>query len=146
LNCNAHFHARRKFEPLAQANKGRGIAKEAMRFFKEFYKIEREAKNNQLTPDQHHQLHQEKSLIPLKQRIGCSPLCARKWPYSCLCLCLGLQLNFVPVKHINWGRTKFQAASLACGSLQAQGSSVVSELLSLASYPYQNPHQEYCLI
>jgi len=59
VNCNAH--ARRKFEPIAQANKGRGIAKEAMRFFKELYKIEREAKNNQLTPDQRHQLRQEKS-------------------------------------------------------------------------------------
>ena len=45
VNCNAH--ARRKFEPIAQANKGKGIAKEAMRVFKELYKIEREAKNNQ---------------------------------------------------------------------------------------------------
>lgn len=59
VNCNAH--ARRKFEPIAQANKGKGIAKEAMRFFKELYKIEREAKNNQFTPDQRHQLRQEKS-------------------------------------------------------------------------------------
>lgn len=59
VNCNAH--ARRKFEPIAQANKGKGIAKEAMRFFKEFYKIEREAKNKQLTPEQRHQLRQEKS-------------------------------------------------------------------------------------
>lgn len=59
VNCNAH--ARRKFEPIAQANKGKGIAKEAMRFFKELYKIEREAKNNQLTPEQRHQLRQEKS-------------------------------------------------------------------------------------
>ncbi|MCW8397632.1 IS66 family transposase [Legionella sp. PATHC038] len=59
VNCNAH--ARRKFEPIAQSNKGKGIAKEAMRFFKELYKIEREAKNNQLNPDQRHQLRQEKS-------------------------------------------------------------------------------------
>lgn len=59
VNCNAH--ARRKFEPIAKANKGRGIAKEAMRFFKEFYKVEREAKNNQFTPKQRHQLRQEKS-------------------------------------------------------------------------------------
>jgi len=59
VNCNAH--ARRKFEPIAQANKGKGIAKEAMRFFKELYKIEREAKNNQFTPEQRHQLRQEKS-------------------------------------------------------------------------------------
>lgn len=59
VNCNAH--ARRKFEPIAQSNKGKGIAKEAMRFFKELYKIEREAKNNQLTSDLRHQLRQEKS-------------------------------------------------------------------------------------
>ena len=59
VNCNAH--ARRKFEPIAQANKGKGIAKEAMRFFKELYKIEREAKNNEFTPDQRHQLRKEKS-------------------------------------------------------------------------------------
>jgi len=59
VNCNAH--ARRKFEPIAQANKGKGIAKEALRYFKELYKIEREAKNNQLTPEQRYQLRQEKS-------------------------------------------------------------------------------------
>ena len=59
VNCNAH--ARRKFEPLAQANKGRGIAKEAMSYFKDLYKIEREAKTQQLTPEQRYQLRQEKS-------------------------------------------------------------------------------------
>ena len=59
VNCNAH--ARRKFEPIAQSNKGKGIAKEAMRFFKELYKVEREAKKNQMTPELRHQLRQEKS-------------------------------------------------------------------------------------
>jgi transposase len=59
VNCNAH--ARRKFEPIAKSNKGKGIAKEAMRFFKELYKIEREAKNNQLSPEQRYQLRQKKS-------------------------------------------------------------------------------------
>lgn len=59
VNCNAH--ARRKFEPIAKSNKGKGIAKEAMRFFKELYKIEREAKNNQLTFEQRYQLRKEKS-------------------------------------------------------------------------------------
>ena len=54
VNCNAH--ARRKFEPIAKANKGRGIAKEAMSYFKDLYKIEREAKTKQLTPEQRHQL------------------------------------------------------------------------------------------
>jgi transposase len=59
VNCNAH--ARRKFEPIAQANKGRGIAKEAMSYFKELYKIEREAKTQQLAAEQRYLLRQEKA-------------------------------------------------------------------------------------
>lgn len=59
VNCNAH--ARRKFEPIAQSAKGKGLAKEALRFFKELYKIEREAKNNKLLPEQRHELRQTKS-------------------------------------------------------------------------------------
>jgi transposase len=59
VNCNSH--GRRKFEPIAQGAKGKGIAKEAMRFFKELYKIERYAKNNQFTSEQRVQLRQEKS-------------------------------------------------------------------------------------
>lgn len=59
VNCNAH--ARRKFEPIAQASKGRGIAKEALCYFKLLYKIERDAKNNQLSPEQRYILRQEKS-------------------------------------------------------------------------------------
>jgi transposase len=65
VNCNAH--ARRKFEPIARANKGKGIAKEALRFFKELYKVEREAKNNQLTPEQRYQLRQKKSKPLMEQ-------------------------------------------------------------------------------
>lgn len=65
VNCNAH--ARRKFEPIARANKGKGIAKEALRFFKELYKIEREAKNNQLTPELRYQLRQKKSKPIMEQ-------------------------------------------------------------------------------
>lgn len=59
VNCNAH--ARRKFAPIAKANKGKGIAKEAMRYFKELYKIEREAKDRQLSPEQRYQLRQDKA-------------------------------------------------------------------------------------
>ena len=50
VNCNAH--SRRKFEPIAQSTKGKGIAKQALLFYKTLYKIEREAKNNKLTPTQ----------------------------------------------------------------------------------------------
>jgi transposase len=59
VNCNAH--ARRKFEPVASGAKGKGLATEAMRFFKELYKIELEAKNNQLLPEQRYELRQRKS-------------------------------------------------------------------------------------
>jgi transposase len=59
VNCNAH--ARRKFEPIAQGAKGKGLAKEALRYFKELYKIEREAKEKNLTSEQRYLLRQEKS-------------------------------------------------------------------------------------
>lgn len=58
---NCHAHARRKFEPIANDGKGKGLAKEAMRFFKELYKIEREAKDNLFTPEQRYELRQKKS-------------------------------------------------------------------------------------
>jgi transposase len=66
VNCNAH--ARRKFEPIAQGAKGKGLAKEALRYFKELYKIEREAKEQQLTPEQRYLLRQEKSK-PLTEKF-----------------------------------------------------------------------------
>ena len=57
--CNAH--ARRKFEPIAKATKGDGIAKQALRYFKRLYKIEHEAKDRNLTAEQRYTLRQEKS-------------------------------------------------------------------------------------
>jgi transposase len=66
VNCNAH--ARRKFEPIAQSAKGKGLAKEALRYFKELYKIEREAKEKQFTPNQRYELRQEKSK-PLTEKF-----------------------------------------------------------------------------
>lgn len=65
-NCNSH--ARRKFEPIATAAKGRGIAKEALRFYKELYKVERDAKNNHLTPEQRYALRQQRSK-PLMEKF-----------------------------------------------------------------------------
>lgn len=59
VNCNAH--ARRKFEPIAQSAKGRGLAKEALCFFKALYKVEREAKNRSLTSMQRYELRQQQS-------------------------------------------------------------------------------------
>jgi transposase len=66
VNCNAH--ARRKFEPITKQTKGKGLAKEALRFFKELYKIEREAKNHQFTPKQRYELRQQQSK-PLMEKF-----------------------------------------------------------------------------
>jgi transposase len=65
VNCNAH--ARRKFKPIVDAAKGKGVAKEAMRFFKKLYQIEREAKELSLTSEQRAQLRNQKSKPLLDQ-------------------------------------------------------------------------------
>jgi transposase len=54
-------HARRKFEAVADSGKGQGTAKEALRFFKELYRIERDAKDRGLTATERYTLRQEKS-------------------------------------------------------------------------------------
>ena len=65
-NCNAH--ARRKFEPIAKATKGKGIAKEALRFYRALYKIERRAKDEKMTPAQRYDLRQRESR-PLMEKL-----------------------------------------------------------------------------
>jgi transposase len=60
VNCNAH--ARRKFEPISKATKGAGLAKEALRFYKALYKIEREAKEQGLNPEARMRLRQRESV------------------------------------------------------------------------------------
>ncbi len=68
INCNAH--ARRKFEPIATATKGQGLAKEALRFYKALYKVERQAKELGLKPEERYALRQRESkpiLIEFKQ-------------------------------------------------------------------------------
>lgn len=59
VNCNSH--ARRKFEPIAKATKNKGIAKEAMRYYKQLYLIERQAKTEHLSVQQRHELRLAKS-------------------------------------------------------------------------------------
>lgn len=54
-------HARRKFEAVADSGKGQGAAKEALRFFKELYRLERNAKNQGFTAAERHALREEKS-------------------------------------------------------------------------------------
>ncbi len=65
VNCIAH--ARRKFEPVAKRAKGRGLAKEALRYFKALYKIEREAKNQHLDPEARYALRQAEAKPLLTQ-------------------------------------------------------------------------------
>jgi transposase len=57
--CNAH--ARRKFEPIAKAAKGHGVARQALQYYSSLYKIEREAKDKGISPGERYLLRQEKS-------------------------------------------------------------------------------------
>lgn len=68
VNCNSH--ARRKFESIVKNTKGKSLAKETLRFYKELYKIEREAKNNHLNSQQRYELRQQKSK-PLMDKFKC---------------------------------------------------------------------------
>lgn len=105
VNCNAH--ARRKFEPIAQGTKGKGIAKEAMRLFKELYKIEREAKDKQMIPEQRFQLRQEKSK-PLmnKFKTWLDSVYPTVLPQSALGKAINYCLNLWPglIRFLNDGR------------------------------------------
>lgn len=67
VNCMAH--ARRKFEPIAQSGKGKGLAKTAMHFFKRLYQVERAAKNNNLNAQQRYELRQ-KEAKPIVEEFG----------------------------------------------------------------------------
>ena len=51
-------HSRRKFEPVANAATGNGLAKQAMKFYKRIYAIERLAKDKKMSPDQRLALRQ----------------------------------------------------------------------------------------
>jgi len=59
--CKCNAHARRKFEEIIKATKSPGLAKEAMRFYREIYKIERAAKEQKLSPEDRYLLRLEKS-------------------------------------------------------------------------------------
>ena len=58
-HCNAH--ARRNFEPIAQASQGEGLAVEALRWYKRLYAVERKATREKMTPEQRHGLRQRHS-------------------------------------------------------------------------------------
>lgn len=79
--CNSH--SRRKFEPIDKASINKGLANEAMRFYQALYKIEREAKNANMTPEARYRLRQEKTK-PLidKFEAWCDEVTALTLPQS----------------------------------------------------------------
>ena len=60
-------HARRKFEPIANATKGDGLANDAMRFMKAIYRVETIAKLRKMTPDQRLALRKQLTAPILKK-------------------------------------------------------------------------------
>jgi transposase len=63
--CNAH--ARRYFEKVKKQAKKQGLAHEAMRYYKKLFKIERQAKENNLNAHQRYELRQQESTPILKE-------------------------------------------------------------------------------
>ena len=99
--CNTH--ARRKFEPIALASKRPGLAKQAMAFYKRIYRIERKAKDEEMTAEERYALRQKMTkpiMIEFKQWLDenfptvlpKSPLgkafkyCLKFWDGCCLFL------------------------------------------------------------
>ncbi len=66
--CNSH--ARRKYEPIAKATKGAGLATEAMRVYRKLYKIEDHIKVNKFNPSQcfMYRLNKAKPIIDAYQK------------------------------------------------------------------------------
>ncbi len=64
---NFNSHARRKFKPIIKNTKVKGLTKETLRFYKELYKIEREAKNNHLNSQRRYELRQQKSKLSMEK-------------------------------------------------------------------------------
>ncbi len=59
IACN--LHARRKFEEITKATKKNGLAAHAMRVYKKLYRIERKAKEEEMSPEQRLALRQKES-------------------------------------------------------------------------------------
>lgn len=61
-----HAHARRPFAKLAKIAKTPGLAHEALKFYRQLYAIEKEAKENNLSPQARYELRKQKSEPILK--------------------------------------------------------------------------------
>ncbi len=62
ISVGCHAHARRPFAELAKSNKNSGLAYEALKFYRKLYAVEKDARDNQLTPVARYQLRMEKSV------------------------------------------------------------------------------------
>lgn len=56
-----HAHARRQFEPIAKASKTPGLAVKALQYYRRLYRIERMAKQQDLTPEERLAFRQQHS-------------------------------------------------------------------------------------
>jgi len=61
IPVGCHAHARRPFAELAKLNKGTGLAAEALKFYSKLYKIEKIARENNLSAEARYELRQEQS-------------------------------------------------------------------------------------
>jgi len=61
ISVGCHAHARRPFAELAKLNKGTGLAAEALKYYRKLYKVEKIARENDLSADDRHELRQEQS-------------------------------------------------------------------------------------
>jgi transposase len=64
VGCMAH--ARRKFADIVKLSKSSGLAHEAIKWFKALYKIEKDARENNLSPHERFKLREEKAKPTLK--------------------------------------------------------------------------------
>ena len=62
VRVGCHAHARRPFAELAKLGNTPGLASEALKFYRKLYAIEKEARENNISFEQRHQLRNEKTL------------------------------------------------------------------------------------
>jgi len=61
ISVGCHAHARRPFAELAKLNKGTGLATEALKFYRKLYKVEKIARENNLSAEARYKIRQEQS-------------------------------------------------------------------------------------
>jgi transposase len=61
ISVGCHAHARRPFAELVKLNKGTGLAADALKFYRKLYKVEKTAKESNLSAAARYELRQEQS-------------------------------------------------------------------------------------